>query len=199
LEEGCCHVGTFGSWVHHQQMQTDVRIVFLTFIILNFFLVGARSSGAVPFGTMFGVFALWICISVPLCFLGAIHGFKKPKIAFPTRTNQIPRQIPDQPRYLGTLPSIILGGILPFIAIFIELYVIMNSIWSQRIYYVFGFLFMVSIVLIITCSEVAILLVYFQLCSENYHWWWRSFLASGGAALYLFLYGLAVRFSFYVC
>mmetsp|Transcript_26631 Transcript_26631/g.60781 ORF Transcript_26631/g.60781 Transcript_26631/m.60781 type:complete len:92 (+) Transcript_26631:2-277(+) len=29
---------------------------------------------------------------------------------------------------------------------------------------------------------------YFQLCSEDYHWWWRSFFTSGASALYLFLY-----------
>ena len=29
---------------------------------------------------------------------------------------------------------------------------------------------------------------YFQLCNENYNWWWRSFFTSGSSALYLFLY-----------
>jgi len=29
---------------------------------------------------------------------------------------------------------------------------------------------------------------YFQLCSEDYNWWWRSFLTSGSSALYLFIY-----------
>ncbi len=27
-----------------------------------------------------------------------------------------------------------------------------------------------------------------QLCSEDYGWWWRSFLTSGSCALYVFLY-----------
>jgi len=31
-------------------------------------------------------------------------------------------------------------------------------------------------------------LCYFQLCSEDYHWWWRSYLTSGSSALYLLLY-----------
>jgi transmembrane 9 superfamily protein 2/4 len=31
-------------------------------------------------------------------------------------------------------------------------------------------------------------LLYFQLCAEDYHWWWRSFLTSGSTAAYVFLY-----------
>lgn len=29
-----------------------------------------------------------------------------------------------------------------------------------------------------------------QLCNEDYRWWWRSFLSSGSAALYLFGYSI---------
>jgi len=25
-------------------------------------------------------------------------------------------------------------------------------------------------------------------CSEDYHWWWRSFFTSGSSAVYMFLY-----------
>jgi transmembrane 9 superfamily protein 2/4 len=32
--------------------------------------------------------------------------------------------------------------------------------------------------------------VYFQLCSEDHRWWWRSILASGSAGIYLFLYSV---------
>jgi transmembrane 9 superfamily member 2/4 len=63
---------------------------------------------------------------------------------------------------------------LPFGAVFFELFFIMTSIWSNRIYYVFGFLLVVFIIMIITCSLVTILISYFQLCSENYHWWYVS-------------------------
>ena len=59
-----------------------------------------------------------------------------------------------------------------------------------QFYYVFGFLFVVFIILIITCAEITIVLVYFQLCSEDYHWWWRSYLTPGTSALYLYLYSI---------
>ena len=31
-------------------------------------------------------------------------------------------------------------------------------------------------------------MTYFALCSEDYHWWWRAFNTSGCSALYLFAY-----------
>ena len=31
---------------------------------------------------------------------------------------------------------------------------------------------------------------YFQLCAEDYNWWWRSFLTAGSSVLYLFLYSM---------
>jgi len=82
----------------------------------------------------------------------------------------------------------VVGGILPFGAVFIELYFIMSSVWLQRFYYVFGFLALVILILVITCAEMAIVLCYFQLCNENYVWQWRSFLNTGSAGLFLFGY-----------
>jgi transmembrane 9 superfamily protein 2/4 len=104
-----------------------------------------------------------------------------------------------------------IGGILPFGAVSVELYFIMSALWLHQIYYIFGFLFLVLIVLVATCAgtidnpiilrvhsvtdslvlndcmpcfcaEIAILLCYFQLCNEDYRWWWRSFLTSGACA-----------------
>lgn len=37
---------------------------------------------------------------------------------------------------------------------------------SHQMYYMFGFLFLVFIILLITCSEATILLCYFHLCAE---------------------------------
>jgi transmembrane 9 superfamily protein 2/4 len=82
----------------------------------------------------------------------------------------------------------VVGGILPFGAVFIELYFIMSSVWLQRFYYVFGFLALVLFILVITCAEMAIVLCYFQLCNENYLWQWRAFLNTGSAGLFLFGY-----------
>lgn len=59
-----------------------------------------------------------------------------------------------------------------------------------QVYYMFGFLFVMGSILTITCAEIAIVMTYFQLCSEDYNWWWRSFLTPGAAAVYLLLYSI---------
>ena len=104
------------------------------------------------------------------------------------RTNPIPRHVPEQVFYTRPVPGIIMGGILPFGCIFIQLFFILNSIWSHQIYYMFGFLLLVALILIITCSETTILLCYFHLAAEDYNWWWRSFMTSGFTAVYFFVY-----------
>uniref|UniRef100_A0A2I9LPU4 Transmembrane 9 superfamily member n=1 Tax=Centruroides hentzi TaxID=88313 RepID=A0A2I9LPU4_9SCOR len=163
-------------------------IVFSLFFVMNLLLWAKDSSAAIPFTTLLALLALWFGISLPLTFVGAYFGFKKRTIEHPVRTNQIPRQIPEQSIYTQPIPGIIMGGILPFGCIFIQLFFILNSIWSSQTYYMFGFLFLVFIILIITCSETTILLCYFHLCAEDYHWWWRSFLTSGFTSFYLFIY-----------
>ncbi|XP_026874948.2 transmembrane 9 superfamily member 2 isoform X2 [Electrophorus electricus] len=170
-------------------------IVFADFFLMNLILWVEGSSAAIPFGTLLAILALWFGISVPLTFVGAFFGFKKPVMEHPVRTNQIPRQIPEQSFFTRPVPGIVMGGILPFGCIFIQLFFILNSIWSHQMYYMFGFLFLVFIILLITCSEATILLCYFHLCAEDYHWWWRSFLTSGFTAVYLLIYAVHYFFS----
>merc|ERR1719487_1343562 len=148
----------------------------------------ANSSGAVPFVTMFAILVSWFGISVPLVFLGAYFGFRKDAIELPVRTNQLHRQIAAQPWFMGPLFTSLVGGVLPFGAVFTELFFIMSSLWQHQFYYLFGFLALVLIILIVTCAEISIALTYFQLTSEDYNWWWRSFFASAVSALYIFLY-----------
>ncbi|KAF8454458.1 Endomembrane protein 70-domain-containing protein [Kalaharituber pfeilii] len=157
-------------------------IVFSGFILLNFFLIYEQSSGAVPFGTMLALVAIWFIVSVPLSFIGGYFGFKAPAFEAP--------QIPQQAMYLRRWPSILAGGVLPFGALMVELHLIMNSIWFHKVYYMFGFLFVCYGIMIMTCSAVTVLLIYFLLCSENYHWNWRAFLTAGSTALYMTAYAL---------
>ncbi|KAK4110310.1 hypothetical protein N656DRAFT_288901 [Canariomyces notabilis] len=165
-------------------------IVFATFFLLDLFLWAKQSSGAVPFTTMLVIVLIWFVISVPLSFAGSWLGFRAPAIEPPVRTNQIPRQIPPVTTYLQPIPSMLLVGLLPFGAIFVELYFIMSSIWFSKIYYMFGFLFLCYGLMILTCASVTVLLVYFLLCAENYNWQWRAFLAAGTSAGYIFLNAL---------
>jgi len=115
--------------------------VFGIAFFLNFFLWYYHSSGAFPFTTMLAIMALWFCISVPLCFLGSRLAYKTDPPKHPGTVNHIPRQIPPQKWYMHPILSVLMGGILPFGAVFIELFFIMSSIWLHRYYFLFGFLF----------------------------------------------------------
>eukprot|EP00501_MAST-03F_sp_TOSAG23-6_P000252 GSMAST32.ASY1.ANO1.258.1 assembled CDS len=144
-------------------------IVFAIFFIVNLFVWHQGSSGAVPFTSLFAVFFLWVGISIPLTFLGAYFGFRRETLEW------------------ITVPF---AGILPFGAISIEATFIFNSLWLDKYYYVFGFLAIIFVLLCITCAEVSMVLCYFQLCSEDYRWWWRTFFTSGSSAVYLWLYSI---------
>ncbi|KAL4865394.1 hypothetical protein BDV12DRAFT_149353 [Aspergillus spectabilis] len=173
--------------------------IFSVFFLLNLFVWAKRSSGAVPFGTMLALVLIWFVISVPLSVAGSWLGFKQQIIEGPTKTNQIPRQIPPMTGSLRTVPSLFLTGILPFGAIFVELYFIMTSLWTNKIYYMFGFLFLCYGLMIVTTAATTVLLVYFLLCAENYRWHWRAFAGAGMTGVYVFLNALlfwATRVSF---
>lgn len=165
-------------------------MVFGACFFLNFFIWKKSSSGAVPFTTMLSLLFIWFGISLPLVYLGYYIGYKKPPIQNPVRTNQIPRQIPEQLWYMNPVFSMLVAGLLPFGAVFIELFFIFTAIWQNQFYYLFGFLFLVFIILVISCAQISIVMIYFQLCAENYHWWWRSLFVSGGSAVHMFLYSI---------
>jgi hypothetical protein len=84
----------------------------------------------------------------------------------------------------------VISGILPFGAIFIELYFVFEALYTNTYYYLFGFLFLVMTIAFISCAQISIVVTYFLLCAENYRWWWKSFVVSGGTAFYVFLYSV---------
>jgi transmembrane 9 superfamily protein 2/4 len=165
-------------------------IAFVFFFLLDLMAITQGSSDAVPFTTIVVLLVLWFGISTPLVFFGAYFGYKQDAMKFPVNTSSIPRQIPDQPWFMGIPFTLAIGGIVPFGACFVELYFILASVWMDQYYYVFGFLLLVYFILIITCAEITVLFCYFQLCRENYHWWWRSFCTAGSTALYVFFYSI---------
>jgi len=166
--------------------------VFSTVFILNLFVWSQASSTAIPFTTLLALIFMWLCISLPLVFVGSYYGFKKAPWEHPTRTTMIARQVPAQPWYLRTVPSVLIGGLIPFAVIFIELLFVFKSLWADKstYYYMYGFLGLIFGILVITVIEITIVMTYFLLCAENYNWWWRSFLVGSGSAFWIFLYSM---------
>ena len=166
-------------------------ILFTSLVILNLFVWAQASSTALPFGTLVGLLALWLLIQLPLIYIGGWYGeHHGTPYDHPTKTNSIPRQIPNQPWYIKPVCSAILAGLIPFSVIFIELLFVCRSIWQDKsgYYYVFGFLSVVSFVNIVTIMEVTIVATYIQLCAENYHWWWQSALTGAGSTVWIYIY-----------
>ena len=64
--------------VHFPIINFSNRIIFAIFFVLNLVLWAEKSSAAIPFGTLVALLALWFGISVPLVFVGAYFGFRKP-------------------------------------------------------------------------------------------------------------------------
>jgi transmembrane 9 superfamily protein 2/4 len=164
--------------------------VFGVFFFMDLVLWGMGASTAVPFTTLLALIGLWTCVSMPLVFVGAVVGYKRSVIESPVDVNIMQREIPVQRWYMRPAFTILMAGILPFGAAFIELFFILSSLWLNRFYYVFGFLALVFVILTITCAEITIVMVYFMLCYEDYRWWWRSFFISGSSGFHLFLYSI---------
>ena len=160
------------------------------FMVLNVFLRIAGAATAASFFSIFALFSLWVCVSTPLVFVGSFFGFRADKITVATKTNQIARYIPELPWFASPPLSCMLGGILPFGSVCIELFFIMSALWLHQIYYMMGFLVAVLMILIATCAEVSVVMCYLQLCAEDHRWWWKSFFNCASAGIYLFLYSL---------
>lgn len=166
-------------------------LAFGLIFILNLFVWAQASSTAIPFGTLISILFLWLFIQLPLVYVGSRYGYTRGGAwEHPTKTNSIPRQIPMQAWYIRRTRSILLAGLIPFAVVFIELLFVFQSVWQDKsgYYYVFGFLSVVSLILIITVAETTVVMIYIQLCNENYNWWWQSFLVGGGSSIWVFLY-----------
>jgi transmembrane 9 superfamily protein 2/4 len=144
-------------------------LLFATIFILNFFVWAQASSTAIPFGTLIALVALWLLIQLPLVYVGSWYGYViVGSWEHPVKPNVIPRQIPAQLWYTKSLQTILIAGLIPFAVIFIELLFVFKSMWQDKsgFYYVFGYLAVVSAILIITVVEVTVVATYMQLCSE---------------------------------
>lgn len=166
-------------------------VLFLAATITNLFIWTKQSSWAMPFTTWLTLVVLWIVISLPLVLIGAYFGERQARIEQPVRVSPVPRLIPYKPWYMSNWISMAAGGALPFAVVFMEVHFLLKSIWQGQMYGSFYFLEIVTLLLVITIVEVTIALVYFQLCSEDYNWWWRSFMIAASPALYVFYYAIA--------
>ena len=146
-------------------------VVSIITILNNIVAISYSSSRAIHFGTLVAIIAIWFFLVFPLTLLGTVIGRNwKGQADFPCRVNPIPRQIPEKTWYTETVAIILIGGILPFGSIFIEMYFIFTSFWAYKIYYVYGFMLLVFLILVTVTACVTIVNTYFLLNSEDHRW-----------------------------
>ncbi|XWS67955.1 hypothetical protein CRYUN_Cryun04dG0048900 [Craigia yunnanensis] len=185
------------SWIK-SMILTASLFPFMCFgigFILNTIAIFYGSLAAIPFGTMVVVFVIWAFISFPLALLGTVVGRNWSGAPNnPCRVKTIPRPIPEKKWYLTPSVVSMMGGLLPFGSIFIEMYFVFTSFWNYKVYYVYGFMLLVFLILIIVTVCVTIVGTYFLLNAENYHWQWTSFFSAASTAVYVYLYSVYYYF-----
>ena len=69
------------------------------------------------------------------------------------------------------------------------MYFILSAVWSHnKIYYVYGFMFAILVLLCLVIICVSITCTYILLNAEDYRWQWQSYISCAATALYVFLY-----------
>jgi len=87
----------------------------------------------------------------------------------PLKAGPVPRRVKTgYQSWTRRFRSILLAGLIPFLVAFIELTIAFNSMWQEKtsLYYMYGFLAVVCVVLVLTVMETSIVAIYLQLCHE---------------------------------
>uniref|UniRef100_A0A183BKN8 Transmembrane 9 superfamily member n=1 Tax=Globodera pallida TaxID=36090 RepID=A0A183BKN8_GLOPA len=148
-------------------------LISLVALGVNAVAIGYHASRAIPFTTMLAIVAICLFVVVPLNLIGTLIGRSvKGKADIPCRINVVPRPIPDK-----------------------KWYFIFTSFWAYKIYYVYGFMLLVALILIVVTACVSIVGTYFLLNSEDYRWRWTSF--ASGASVSFYIYNYAFYYYFF--
>merc|ERR1712110_869379 len=180
-------------WIR-QMLTAAFLLPFLvcgTAFFINFIAMGYHASRAIPFGTMVAVASICIFVILPLTLVGTVLGRNLSGAPdYPCRVNAVPRPIPEKKWFMEPLVIVMLGGILPFGSIFIEMYFIFTSFWAYKIYYVYGFMLLVFLILTIVTVCVTIVCTYFLLNAEDHRWKWTSLGSGASTGIYVFFYAI---------
>eukprot|EP00924_Labyrinthula_sp_SR-Ha-C_P001634 maker-scaffold_18-snap-gene-4.43-mRNA-1 protein AED:0.02 eAED:0.02 QI:86/1/1/1/0.5/0.4/5/532/596 len=166
-------------------------IVFCVSAGLNMVSFYYKTITVVPMKAMFFIFLLWGFVAIPIHSAGTVVGRRfGGRSNFPVRVNALPRQVPLGPWYTRRWFIIMASGWLPFASIFIEMYFILSSFWNYKFYYVFGFMFLVVLILCTVTACVTIFSVYVLLNAEDHRWHWVGMFSGASVGFYVFLYSV---------
>ncbi|KAK9727006.1 hypothetical protein RND81_05G251500 [Saponaria officinalis] len=167
-----------------------VAPVVLVMAVVNTVAILYGSTAALPFGTIFLLFFIYSFITVPFLALGGIIGNRysyRKSMSFPKR---FLRDIPLVTWYMKTRSQMLIGGLLPFSGILMELHLFYASLWSYKLFAQLGGLFVTFFFLVSLTAILSIVMTYVQFSGGDPRWWWRSVLRGGSTAIFMFCYCL---------
>lgn len=197
-------IAGFSSGYLYKQMGGNawVRNAFVTvfvfcgpcaviFLCLNSVAMLYNSTRALPIWTIASIVALWAVVTIPLTIFGAILGKNQSRpYDAPGRTTKIPREIPACPWFRKPAFQAVICGLMPFSAIYVEMYFMFGAVWGHKIFQVYEMLGIVFVILMIVTTITTASAVYFQLVMENYKWAWASLGYGGSVGAYTFVYSV---------
>ncbi|CAJ1019792.1 putative Endomembrane protein 70 [Leishmania utingensis] len=138
---------------------------------------------------------LWVFVAYPLCLAGVLcsrYVFRRTERRrnIP-HVNQISRLIPRPPRRLLAPQCLLLvSGIPPFISVFVEFSFVFTSIWTFKVFHLYGFLTITALLYIAISACVSIIATFLLLSTENHHWKWMSMGFGASCSMYAFVYAV---------
>lgn len=162
---------------------------FLTFVVLNTTAIAHDSIAALPAGTIALLLALFIVLALPLAIVGGIAGHNRQPWALPTRVASVIRALPGMPLYTRRWVTIPICASLSFTSVAMELHYIFLSLWSHRMYTMFGLLAVVYVLLAVITAFLAVAHAWVAVSQQRHDWWWRVWMGGAAMGVGVFLYG----------
>ncbi|KAG2200538.1 hypothetical protein INT47_012324 [Mucor saturninus] len=180
------------SWILNSILTAFVVPCGVLFVLFVLCMItwSQQSSLAISFSGWVSIFSIWIFVLLPLVCIGAYIGERSERMEQPSRTTQMPRMVPAKRWYQLNLIRILLGGIIPFAIIFLNWHEFLTSVSKGEYILSIDYTMAVSTLMFLATSGITIVLIFLQLCAEDHHWWWQSFIIGASPSLYMFLYGL---------
>lgn len=175
-------------------------IVLMSLIIIRFTYYLENSSNlSLSWSDSFLSVFEWIVALIAMITLSVSGGgfaMSTSKFTPPCKVNNLPTSIGPLPCCLRVRYMFFLTGLIPFATIVIEFIYVMTSIWKHQIYFLASFASFATVFIIVSSSEIAIIVVYLSLCKGDYRWWWKAFFIGASPCLYIVLY--SVYYIFYI-
>ncbi|CAI5755691.1 unnamed protein product [Candida verbasci] len=173
--------------------------IFLFILILNFFVWFKEASTALPFGTIIVFILIFILIQCPFGIIAGTYGNKK-KFDVKSQPSEKSKSILSFRQTISTyFKRVVVYGLIPFGIVYVELLFIFNSVWLEKttFYYMYGFLFITTIMLIIIIMQSSIISIYISLVIYNDpNWYWLSFQVGSSIGWYIYIYSIYYFFKY---